>query len=136
MQMHRKLKGLVASFLALTMLAINVTPAYAGMMTTTDAIQLEQGTIERSQLISLLEREDVREQLVGLGVDPEEAKQRVASMTDQQIQELNQRLDTLPAGSSAFGTVLIVLLIIFIVFVVTDAVGATDIFPFVKPVNK
>lgn len=134
--MHKKLKGIIASFLALTMLSINLTPVYAGMMTTTDAIQLEQGAVERAQLVSLLEREDVRDQLAGMGVDPEEAKQRVAAMTDQQIQELNQRLETLPAGSSTFGTILIVLLIVFIVFIITDATGATDIFPFVKPVNK
>lgn len=136
MNMHRRLRGFVASFLALTMLAINVTPAYAAMTSTTDAIQLERGAVERAELVSLLDRQDVRERLIGLGVDPEDAKQRVASMTDQQIQELNERLETLPAGSSTFGTVLIVLLIVFIVFVITDATGATDIFPFVNPVNK
>jgi hypothetical protein len=105
-------------------------------MSTTDAIQLERGAIERGQIVTLLDRADVREQLNALGVDPEDAKQRVAAMTDQQVQELNQQLESLPAGSSTFGTILIVLLIVFIVFVITDATGATDIFPFVKPVNK
>ncbi|MGD8498833.1 MAG: PA2779 family protein [Chromatiales bacterium] len=134
--MQRRFKSIVASFLALMMLAVSLSPAYAGIMSTTDAIQLERGAIERGQIVTLLDRADVREQLNALGVDPEDAKQRVAAMTDQQVQELNQQLESLPAGSSTFGTILIVLLIVFIVFVITDATGATDIFPFVKPVNK
>ena len=46
-----------------------------------------------------------------------------------------ERLAELPAGAG-FETVLIVLLIIFIVFVITDAAGATDLFPFIHPVKK
>jgi len=36
----------------------------------------------------------------------------------------------IPAGADALG----ILLLLFIVFIVTDAVGATDIFDFVDPI--
>ena len=39
--------------------------------------------------------------------------------------------DELPAGGDVLG----VILVVFIVFVITDVIGATDIFPFIKPVK-
>ena len=83
----------------------------------------------------MLERQDVQAQLIELGVDPNDAKDRVAGMTDAQVAELNDRLTDLPAGEGV-GTVLGILLIIFLVFVITDVIGATNIFPFIHPVNK
>jgi hypothetical protein len=52
-------------------------------------------------------------------------------MTDEEIAQLNQQIDELPAGGDVLG----ILLVIFIVFVITDVIGATDIFPFIHPVN-
>ena len=66
-----------------------------------------------------------------MGVDADQVKQRVAQMTDQEVATLNQRVGDLPAGGDVLGVVLLV----FIVFVITDAIGATDIFPFVHPVR-
>lgn len=93
--------------------------------------QLLQGSADRAQLIQTLEREQVRQQLTQLGVDAENVKQRIAQMTDQEIATLNARLAELPAGGDAVG----VLLFIFVLFIVTDALGATDIFPFVHPMK-
>jgi hypothetical protein len=73
----------------------------------------------------------VQQQLVELGVNPDAAKARVAAMTDAEIAQLNQSLADMPAGGSVLG----VLLIIFLVFVITDVLGATDIFPFIKPIR-
>jgi len=41
-------------------------------------------------------------------------------------------MDQLPAGGDAIGTILGAALVIFIVLVITDILGFTDIFPFVK----
>ena len=57
--------------------------------------------------------------------------ERIAQMTDQEIAHLNQQLAELPAGGDVLGLVVL----IFIVFIITDAIGATDIFPFVHPVR-
>jgi hypothetical protein len=52
-------------------------------------------------------------------------------MTDEEMAQLNQQIDELPAGGDVLG----ILLVIFLVFVITDVIGATDIFPFIHPVN-
>ena len=57
-------------------------------------------------------------------------EQRLASLTPQELQTLNQQIDELPNGG-IIGT----LVLIFLVFVITDALGATDLFPFVDPIR-
>lgn len=121
----------LALLLSVALLGLPVLPAHAGMISTGQALAAEQGRIDRERLASLLEREDLQRQLATLGVDAQDAKQRVASLTDAEVGKLNQRLAELPAGGDVLG----VILLIFIVFVITDAIGATDIFPFVHPVR-
>ena len=86
---------------------------------------------DRTALLQKLDREEVRNYLSGMGVDADQVKQRVAQMTDQEVATLNQRVGDLPAGGDVLGVVLLV----FIVFVITDAIGATDVFPFVHPIR-
>jgi hypothetical protein len=56
----------------------------------------------------------------------------VASLTDAEVARINQQIEKLPAGGDSF---LGILVLIFIIFVITDALGATDIFPFVHPIK-
>jgi hypothetical protein len=122
------LNRLFATLLSLSLILLPLGSAQ-GALVGND--QLLHADSERSRLMLSLEREQVRQQLKQLGVDAETAKLRVAQMTDQEIATLNQRLGDLPAGGDALGVVLF----IFVLFVITDAIGATDIFPFVHPVR-
>jgi hypothetical protein len=122
------LNRLFATLLSLSLILLPLGSAQ-GALVGND--QLLHGDSDRSRLMQSLEREQVRQQLKQLGVDAETAKLRVAQMTDQEIAALNQRLGDLPAGGDALGVVLF----IFVLFVITDAIGATDIFPFVHPVR-
>lgn len=105
-------------------------PAQAAMISTPDVIQSEQSQYDREQLFSMLDRDDVQEKLVSMGVAPELVQERINSMTDFEIAQLNQQINDMPAGG-----ILGVIVLIFVVFVITDAIGATDIFPFVRPVR-
>ena len=116
----------------LSLLVIQVAPVQAAMLGNSDLLQRASGQIDRQQIKSLIEREDVQQQLIALGVDTAAAAERVDRMTDAEIAQINQRIAEMPAGGSS---VLGVLLIIFIVFVITDVLGATDIFPFIKPIK-
>ena len=119
---------------ALAMLGLlggQLTPVYASMVGTSTALQQAQRSVERGELLAMLDRESVQAQLVELGVDAEAAKQRVAAMTDAEIRQLNARLAEMPAGGDVLGIVLL----LFILFVITDMLGATDIFPFVHSIN-
>jgi hypothetical protein len=74
----------------------------------------------------------VREQIVALGVNPDEAAARVAALDDAQVREIAGQLDRLPAGQSAIGIIVGAILIIFLVLLLTDLLGLTNVFPFVN----
>ncbi|MCB2427000.1 DUF6627 family protein [Methylophaga pinxianii] len=105
-------------------------PVQAAMISTPDVIQSQQSDYDRAQLSSMLDRDDVQEKLVSMGVAPELVQERINSMTDFEIAQLNEQINDMPAGG-----ILGAIVLIFVVFVITDAIGATDIFPFVNPVR-
>ena len=71
---------------------------------------------ERTQLINLLERKDVQQQLIEHGVDPEASLARVNQMTHEEIAQLNGRIDKLTAGAGV-STVELLLIIIILVLI-------------------
>jgi len=132
MKYTNSLKKLGVGLATMALLGGQLTPAYASMVSTETVLQQAQHNVDRSELLKMLDREDVQGQLEAMGVDKNAAKQRVASMTDEEIHQLNSQLGDMPAGGDALGIVLFV----FLVFVVTDTLGATDIFPFIPPITK
>ncbi len=132
MRSINRLKRLTVALASVALLFVQVSPTYASMVSTASALQKEQLSVDRLALAEMVDRQAVKEQLLELGVEPQAAKERVAAMTDEEIRQLNQHLAEMPAGGDVLG----VLLIVFIVFVITDMLGATDIFPFVHSINK
>lgn len=124
-------KFLLGLVCALALAAGSFSTAFAGMVGTEQLLVAEQAQMDRVQLLATLSRADVKQQLSDMGVDPLQAVERVARMTDAEIAALSEGLGDLPAGSGVLGAVVL----IFVVFVVTDVIGATDIFPFIHPVN-
>jgi len=88
--------------------------------------------LDREHLNILLDRSEVRKQLEAWGVKSEEAKAWIDSLTDQEIAEIVARIDQMPAGGSAIGILMGGALLVFFVLLVTDILGYTDVFPFVK----
>jgi hypothetical protein len=92
------------------------------------------GAQAREHLAAWLARGDVAAELARLGVEPEEARRRLAALSDAEAQALAQRIDALPAGGG-FGAVVLVVAIVLAVLIITDALGLTDVFPWVREVN-
>ncbi|UTV30520.1 DUF6627 family protein [Photobacterium atrarenae] len=103
----------------------------AAMITTGEAIQAQQRNIDRDNLLSMLQKDELRAQLAAYGVDAQAAAERISHMTDAEIAMLNDHLDEMPAGESFLS----VIGLIVVVLVVTDLIGATDVFPFIRPVS-
>jgi len=101
-------------------------PAHAGM------IAAGAGA-DRARISAALERDGVREQLAVRGVSLEQAKARVAALSDAEAAELAGAVDALPAGGV---DVLGVVLVVFLVLLLTDILGYTKIFPFTKPARN
>lgn len=126
----RKQISLILSAL-LVWSGVLVGSANAGVVSSSEML-VEQHQFEDKQAIkTFLDREDVKQQLVELGVSPSDVDSRIDAMTAGELAELNANLHDAPAGAGVLGVVLT----IFIVFVITDVIGATDIFPFIRPVN-
>lgn len=102
-------------------------------MVTTDQVIGESATVDdRDRVLDFLARQDVREQFEALGVDPDEALARTANLSDAEIQQIAGQLDELPAGEGAVGAIVGAIVLIFLVLLLTDLLGLTDVFPFVR----
>ncbi len=113
-------------------LGIHFPAAEAALIGTEVVVQAAQAQHERARIQGLLDRVDVREKLVALGVDPAQVQARVDALTDEEIGRLAKQIDALPAGGDGLGSVLDVALIVFLVLLITDLLGLTDVFPFTK----
>ena len=134
MHLVRRKLGLASSIMAMVMLMIAVPfqPILAAMIPT-DSVQSGFEAAEaRRGLKALLAREEVREALISHGIDPQEALTRIDAMTDAEALAAADGLENLPAAGGAVGVIVGALLIVFLVLLVTDILGYTDIFPFVK----
>jgi len=130
MQMFRRLAKPVSYALITGVLALSLHgPAVRAAMVTTDQIvSAQQSQQDRARVLALLARDDVKKSLSARGVSTGDVQARVDAMTDQEVHALANRLDKLPAGGDALG----ILALIFIILIITDIMGFTDIFPFVK----
>ena len=121
---------------ALSTFSIISTPAHAVMINTAEILKQNQHNLARKRINMFLDRSEVQKHLVAWGVNPEEAQARVDSLTDQEIEKIAARIDQLPAGGGDLGTIVGAALIIFIVLLLTDILGLTDVFSFVKKADK
>ncbi len=128
----KKPNKILASILIMLIGLVQIPMAQAAIITTDEAIQVQQSDINREYILSMLQKDELQKQLADYGLDSSLAAERVSHMSDAEIALLNERLNEMPAGEGVVG----VIVLIFIVFIITDALGATDLFPFVKPINR
>jgi hypothetical protein len=129
MSFLRKYQRFICTMLTFAMLGLGVNKlAIAAMVTTEDIVTAQELNLKRDQVRDWLSRDAVRDQLIARGVDPAQAQDRVTSMTNSEVVSIAGKIDELPAG----GDGLELLLIIFLVLVITDLLGVTDIFTFIK----
>lgn len=101
---------LIMVFLIMGLVSSNATAGIVG----TQTMLSETAAADRAEILSLLDRDDVRDKLVDYGVSPVEATERVASLTDQEALELAQDIEGLPAGGGAVTLLLVIILLLLI----------------------
>lgn len=131
MNFFRRLGKVVPFLSILALLSIHMAPLQAAMVDNDQLIEQTQHNITKQEVLSNLDRQDVHDQLVAMGVDVDDAKDRISQMNDQELAQIAQDFDEMPAGSGVLGA----LLVVFVVLVVTDMLGATDVFGFVHNIN-
>jgi len=121
----------IAIFLSILLALMPLLPAQAAMIGNEQIVKQNLSSQTRDGLQQLFAQETARQQLQAWGVSPDQIRSRIDSLTDAELARINQQVNDLHAGGSVLG----ILLVIFIVFVITDVIGATDIFPFIHPVK-
>lgn len=127
---------------------VAVSLSYAGAFQTaqaalvaTEQVAAQQGVVsidaqamqQRAHVLSYLDRPEVVAGLQERGVSAEQARERVAALTDAEVGQLAHTLDTAPAGAGP--GFLGVIVFIFVLLLVTDILGLTKVFPFTRSVR-
>ena len=124
----------VSFFMILTMvfMTMPIQTVSAAMVDTETVFTITHAQNARTNLIKFLERKEVQAAMIAQGINPLEAIARVDSLSDAEVVRLCDQIEQLPAGGSDLGLVIAVVGVIFIILVITDALGYTDVFTFVK----
>lgn len=104
--------------------AAPLAPAQAAIVGTDTAIAMSERAETVARVNAVLMRDEVRQRLQAMGVDPAAAMDRVASLTDSELATLDARLDELPAGGSVLGVIGAVL----VVLIILELLGVTNVF--------
>lgn len=137
MTIYRRLSKPIALALAaaLFVTSLPIGAARAGLVTTDQLVEQRTAASDRERLAAILLRDDVRQQMEALGVDRNEAMARLASLSDQEVQQIAGRIDELPAGQNLLVGLLIVAGAVLLGLVVTDLLGFTNVFTVVRPIR-
>lgn len=124
----------IVSIYLIIFLLIPIGPTYASMISNAEYL----GSLEFSdssktdRLNEILASQALRDRLLALGVDESVIDERIKTLSPDERVYLEQQIEELPAGGDVLG----LLVFLFIVFIITDALGVTDIFPFVHPIGS
>lgn len=126
----RRMAAMLAVFHVL--MIVQIPLANAAMIGTGEVLAEQQQQVDRQQLLSMLDEQDVQEKLLGMGVDRSQVEDRINSLTTAELAQFNQQLSEAPAGSGVVGIIVLFL----VIFIITDLLCATNIFNFVKCINR
>ena len=123
----------VSIFLVILMLMVSLPyqSALAALIGTEDLMGSQKAAEARAYITNVLAREDIQKALIARGIDPIEAQARIGTLTDKEAIQFADTMEQLPAGGTV-GVIVGLAVLIFLVLLLTDILGYTDIFPFVK----
>ncbi len=90
--------------------------AHAGLISTRDALDLVKRSESEKTVSDFLGRSDVKEQLIKMGVNPEDAHKRIAGLSDSEVRKLSSDIDQAVIGGDLGGILVLVLVVILIIY--------------------
>ena len=127
-------KTFIATSLALSIGFVGITQSAQAAMIGVE--QLNQaatsaGDANRARILETLNRADVIAELERQGVSPQQARERIAALSDKDAALLAEKAANAPAGGDIVG----VIVVVFLVLLLTDLLGLTKIFPFTRSIR-
>lgn len=128
-------KRFLSAFLAASILFTgSVQTVQAAMISSAQVAESAFSTAgdqDRARIITALSRTDVQTALIERGIDPAQARDRVASLTDEEANAMATQIESAPAGSGIVGAIVLV----FLVLLLTDILGFTKVYPFTRSIR-
>ena len=117
----------------MVLLTVPYQSSLAAMVGTEATLKITaDGQDARNNIKTFLGREDAQAVIRAQGIDPLEAMARVDSLSDAEAQRVADQIEEMPAGGNFFVVFLIVVGLLVIILAITDAMGYTDVFTFVR----
>lgn len=121
-------KKLLIALMVCNIFMLGLSPTVnARLITTQESMQLTQ-TQRQEQLTKInriLLHDEVQEQMLAFGVDPENVQDRLDVLTDEELMQLASRLPDMPAGGDS---ILALIGVVFVVLLILELVGVTNVF--------
>jgi hypothetical protein len=115
--MHSLLRRFVVILVAVSIVNFGSVDGVRAAVIGTDAVvQLADRAQAISRIEAQLARDDVRQAMIRLGVEPSDAKARVSALSDAEIAKLDRELAKLPAGGDAWLLLVVVLAVLIVLF--------------------
>ena len=109
-------------------------PAAQAELVATDRVETTRQALSARELLrSLFDRADVRGALERQGVSADDAKARVDALSDDEVEQVAARFDSLPAAGTGIETALVIGFLVFVTLLITDILGFTKVFSFTRP---
>jgi hypothetical protein len=86
----------------------------AGLIGTDQVVTAAQALAARATVSNFVSRTEVAGQLQALGLTAQNAKDRVAALTDTEVAKLAGQIDSLPAGANGAGLLVLIAIVILI----------------------
>ncbi len=85
------------------------------MISTTEVLAQFDRKAAQEKVADYIHQQNVEKRLIEQGVSADEAKQRIASLSDAELQNLSHQIDKAQYGGDILVTVLLIVLIIYLV---------------------
>lgn len=102
--------------------SLSNTPSFAAatahdlkLIPTSEVVDQVSREQKEQQVKNFLSRSDVRDQLMKHGVSADEASMRVASLSEQELNQLSHQVEQARAGGNILVAILLVVLIIYLI---------------------
>ena len=110
----RRLYKLIAQILIVSMVWVPFS-VQSAMVGTDQVVASAQDQLNRDKVLTFMSRGDVVKQFETLGLSASAAKDRVNAMTQDEVNQVASKIDSLPAGASSSGAWIAAIVIIGII---------------------
>ena len=101
----------------------------AAMIGTKAMLKPDRNQNTRNYFHDLLSREDIQKVLVARGINPHEAKARIDSLSDDELEMISENFADLPAGGDGTGFAVVVGMVIMLVAILVEYLSEVKMFP-------